>query len=566
MSPTYSHCHLKEISPKLKVYQDFLQSCIGPNGKAKIIQNLSGGPIIVTTSSQIFMRNIPVSFPILKVLNAACKNLLNTQKDYGLFMLVLSTKLLSSSLDLPLHGNLISELYDTFGMWIMNLLNDKSAPIKLAVSFDEIQPLICIVKNILTTKPVACLSDKETKHVTMLLIRGFLKSFDLNKHGEFNRESYQEPTFVTHQGPSPLESSLINGLLIEKKSHYDYRSDFMLHLENVKFVLFGISLSGDCEEDRVNEGLVSSTKVDLTKAVLGYIQNMCTSMVGLGVKVIACQKVIHPSIKKQLEDKHIIAMDRVGEVAFKSLVNILGVPPILSLNADVKEENVAAVKDIKVLELQGKPYWKITSAHIPAVTFYICNRSEESLEEMKVVCEQAFWTLVSLLRDPTVVPGAGCLEVILAQHVRTMSILESKSLVENFSINENQLRIATARFASCLEGIGRSLHPSNKLPLVDSSSHHLWLVDQSADDDRKQPSRCACGLVSDNNGNRKWRELCCEPDVVDSLKMCAVGDTVPLEWTNDVIVDVATSKAHAYEIALECSNSLTRVGSFIINA
>lgn len=125
-----------------------------------------------------------------------------------------------------------------------------------------------------------------------------------------------------------------------------------------------------------------------------------------------------------------------------------------------EEEDLGVVDAIYVSKVMLDKYHVIMrNSQSNAVTLVLCAPDPSSMAELREATECALIALRSFIQDPTVVPGAGVIDVRLAQVVRR-KLLSWKA--------ENPGDILTARlldgFAEALEFTAGALSKSQKVP------------------------------------------------------------------------------------------------------
>ena len=137
-----------------------------------------------------------------------------------------------------------------------------------------------------------------------------------------------------------------------------------------------------------------------------------------GVSILACQKTIHPLIKQELVHRKIVPIERVsrqhiGAVAQCSnaeLVSAISTKTFKSLHSHVgrlKSVQVTKLKQRLVLQLEPQLERSMQ-------TIVLTAPHEIIMEDLAHACRSAFVVLNCAITSPYVIPGGGCLEMLLS--------------------------------------------------------------------------------------------------------------------------------------------------------
>ena len=113
---------------------------------------------------------------------------------------------------------------------------------------------------------------------------------------------------MTCEGDSVEESRILEGVVLRAPDIATFQHQGKTLVGNSpKVALYNISMAGDTEEwfagDVRTETAGTGDKFSITNAVLRQIIKLSDWLVAAGVRVIACQKCVHPFIKTYLRDK-----------------------------------------------------------------------------------------------------------------------------------------------------------------------------------------------------------------------------------------------------------------------
>nr|CAD7194610.1 unnamed protein product [Timema douglasi] len=298
--------------------------------------------------------------------------------------------------------------------------------------------------------------------------------------------------------------------------------------------------------------------VCLVKAFLGSIgEEMGEVIIISGVKIIACQKVVHPMLRMHLRRKGVLLLDRLGTAPAQAVQKLSGAVPISSLTRYVENLDMmlGRITSVRRLICDGKEYLHLQRKGGNVTTLFVNAMGEEATIELKVCVEQSLSLLYQLVSQPVVTPGAGCFDMFLAASLEQVIQEESISVCSSSELRH----VVRCIQQSLLMASGLDTSPTS-LIAVDSTFKHAW---SSLD------TSCCCGLIPQTlvkEQEGKWFTLdwACQQemfphcswfrptsaDVIKDLHECA-------------IVDLYSSKVNAVIMALESSVNLLGIGMII---
>ena len=146
--------------------------------------------------------------------------------------------------------------------------------------------------------------------ITFLNIQAFLQSLpsSTNKAPSAGLKQAVPVQIVTFEGESVKDSKVLPGLLIHTPEIPTFQQcGRTLVSHGAKVALYNISMAGDTDEwfsSNIKTETVSG-RYDFSAAntVLLQLLKVADYLLDSGVNVIACQKCVHPALKRYLRDK-----------------------------------------------------------------------------------------------------------------------------------------------------------------------------------------------------------------------------------------------------------------------
>ena len=364
----------------LRSFCSMLQSCVGPEGGIKIL--ISGASYATfTSSSSRLLNNITLSNPICVFINQIMKSQINTYHDHGLYTGILITSLLKNilshhiGLSIPAAAGVIGQLNST-----LKSLFDLSC-IKLKVDFSTVKQLLPLVKSILSSKPTCGLTGAEIQNLQLSIVKGFLQTTNKTV-GD---------VFVECTEASEMKSQLFPGILYQ--INCDDISTVLHQKCNkngcVTLVLFNIMLTGE-ETSKISENRgvkLKRPKNDdsFVKAALKLFEQIAE----LHIDIVACQKVVHPTLSLYLKRKGILLLDRMGTDLTHAVEKLSGATPISGImhclhDPDCLRSLCGTVEALRLIESGQKFYVLLEKAGGSIATLVAHAPNEEAAMELKV--------------------------------------------------------------------------------------------------------------------------------------------------------------------------------------
>ena len=304
----------------------------------------------------------------------------------------------------------------------------------------------------------------------------------------------------------------------------------------VKVVVYDTMLdSHQAEEDWEDQEL----EYDLTAEATWGEVDVLSRISGLGVGLVACQKVISWGCRRALEAGGCQVLHRLGTAATARLVRLSGARPVSSVNHRVSLEDIGTLSSVKNLSLGGRNYLQLEAGkeaqEASLVSLLVGSLGEQQAEEVEEVVRRALQSLSDLVTQPrpAVLPGGGCLESLLALQTSQPGL--RRQLVKS-GLSPGKLNISEA--------------------FIDTEFGHLFA--------RETSEACQCGLVqtSDLGEGKSMPAL----ELYNKSGQWQAGpvrtiDSLPAGQR--LVLDSLTFKKSSLLTALETAGHLSNIGMMI---
>eukprot|EP00112_Aurelia_sp_Birch-Aquarium-sp1_P009842 Seg2134.4 transcript_id=Seg2134.4/GoldUCD/mRNA.D3Y31 product="McKusick-Kaufman/Bardet-Biedl syndromes putative chaperonin" protein_id=Seg2134.4/GoldUCD/D3Y31 len=438
----------EETVSEIKELCTLVETSIGANGRLKVLQTKAGGYAMVTsTSSRIFDFFTPQS-PVAKILLSGFQSHLHLYNNGGLFLASLCTNLFLSHVNSTLTRQLCIKVND----YVLE-------KIKAGMEKEEIFHRLDIGK------------------VKEMMIPAFFKRINLQS----NIHSGKGIRILSCEGPSTMQSHLVSGIVLPLP-FVDASSSKLLELlkGTQQIAVCTTSLAGDQSMVTENLDLEGTRNSPLDDVTFRELFRLADEILKMGVNILCCQKVVHPSVRKFLERKNVFVIERLGYSPIDDLCSAARVQPVESLFMEVNKSNVGVIKEAEVIEFFNKRYLVLKPlSENETYTMMLCGSDENTLDELKNTIAATEKSLFHLIRDPRVVCGGGCFEVNIAAYIRSLPRVafqedEVKKHAVLGYIARAQLDIALNNIARSFERIAKAVQKDNGECYMDTSHNHLW--------------------------------------------------------------------------------------------
>lgn len=496
-----------QLQQAISMLRQIFQSNIGPKGRLKYLHNNSGGHVTVTTCSGRLLHSMSVKKPALKLVTAAVQEHLRLYADggnlAGLVCLLLVEGMLSHCAQL--HRKLTAEIYEVLLGWCTDILNRQDSDCHHSINFSSHHDLKVLANSVVGSKVGCLLFGAEKEHIVGLLVDAFLNVFTAVDSSGIS-SNIDSVRFLCIEGAPPSESCSIEGLLFESPHIPIYRSNVVClkklttgnYLGFVSVALFNISLSGD-SDDFVDAVYELNCDIDLEDGILEKIAKCFDWLVGKGVGLLACQKVVHPLLKQQLGEQGMMCLDRLGLPNAKRLCRISGCRPLSVLEPSLLMAcDLGHLTSVNHRVINNKSYLQLQGSNPDScggTTVLLSHWSEEALQEMQYVCETAMCCMEQTSQTGLCLTGGGCWQAWLAHALHMKALRDCGRNSQEIGCTKMQFLQATSAFVSCLEKLALAVvREEDGTAVRDNKYFHLWNASSGITPSSK--SECQCGAYT----------------------------------------------------------------------
>ncbi|KFQ17275.1 PREDICTED: mcKusick-Kaufman/Bardet-Biedl syndromes putative chaperonin [Merops nubicus] len=538
------------VSQSLSLLSSLLKSCYGPAGRLKHLHNGVGGYVCTTSQSSALLGRLSVSQPVLRVLTASVQNHLSRFSDCGLFTAILCCSLIENFKSLSVASCTVAKISQHLLRQCVEYLRSEACACRVSVDFGSVETLLCLVCSVLMSKPACMLNKTEVDHLTVLILKAFM--FTVPCHVETSAV-LGKCVIVPVKGRRVGDSTVLPGLLIETPEIQLAKplNVKRTHSGMIKVALFCVSMSGDSFSSE--EGTVTVHHgVSLEMSELNQLLSVGKQLVDDEVGLVVCQKVIHPSLKQYLKEKHVMAVDRAGLSLMEPLSQMTGSKPIASIHL-LSPSSYGSLKDVCIQSFASKRFVHLIPNDTVVCSLILCNRNETAWDELKRACETAEHVLQLTIKEPLALLGGGCTETHLASYIRHKSCTLSSSSFEDLDCSRTQYQLVADGFCRSLESVACSLNHDDAEVLTDMVYGHCWFVPAgfpSVSNWSDLVSKCGCG-INGNSEDLSWRLL---RGQFGSPATQGCPKEPPVKAAGSLTLDCFAAKCSGLQVALETAN------------
>lgn len=305
--------------------RQLFSSSFGPNGSVQMLHNNIGGPVTLTSCAGRLVNALSVHNALARVVTTALQSHLLQCSDGGLFCGTFSLLLVERSLKLNTHRHLLCDIYESLLQECLTCLTQPEFNARSTIDFSSVKMPLNYIKSVIYAKCISCgLALEDVDHFAQMIMKTFLVSY-------FPKENRTSIQYLTLEGPPAGDSKLFEGILFQMPSipihkkdpiSVKYCSDASEN-KHVRIALVSVSMSGDSEEFSDATYEVVHMR-DLAETVVEEMGRFVEKLIHLQIGLLACQRVLHPRLKRKLRESGVYVIDRIGATHIEALQKLSG--------------------------------------------------------------------------------------------------------------------------------------------------------------------------------------------------------------------------------------------------
>ena len=301
--------NIQDARQPLRTLLQLMSRCRGPTGQSHVLHNDIGGHVTATSACGRLLHVLAPQHPVLKLLLSCVQGHLQRYNDGGLLT---STLALSLALSADgLHPHLAGDIYEHLLKTSVSLLTGEKCSCRHDFSREDVHPLRLLATSVLGSKPGCQYWPGELSHITELIIISFLHS----------KSAAQPSTHSLYiEGLPIMDSYRTSGLMFPCA---DIPASQRKTRGQTPVAVFTVSMAGDTDEGLDATFIIQDHSI-LEDRTLDQLLTCARALVDLRVGLVACQKVVHPAVKKYLRSQRVLVLERLGTQGIHRLHSLTG--------------------------------------------------------------------------------------------------------------------------------------------------------------------------------------------------------------------------------------------------
>ncbi|KAE9285469.1 hypothetical protein PR003_g26572 [Phytophthora rubi] len=570
----------------------------GPLGRAQLVQANAQCPDALTATSvaERYFASVAVGdCPIANAYFHILKSKIRNHADGGLFLAGLS-----ASLQLEIQeGNLaeiphrvVSRGLQLVLDWILEYLDEQQCPVCVAVTWSSEIALSAVIRGIVSSKSTTGLDEiTADAGVIPLIIQAFVSVFNfvVENPGEAVPVQLLFASGQTSIAKSQLwKQTVLLDLPWPSRGRRQNarRSSLSPPICNVRVALFNITIESlaDFEEEETSTSINHSGSLHSFR--LEALRQVGDRLERLGATAVLSQKIIPKYLQVYLAAKGIFTLDRLSAMYIRGVQMLSGATILSDWRVDDSIISCALgfLSLITTQTIGSKQYIRLhrecsasqassttTSGNEhPVTTIAIAAPDRFAYDELSHVITTSLRTLASLIDNPYVVAGGGCLEIHLAALLRhragqLRSPPGGAKIDKQTARTLRQLCQTVTTFADCLENLAGRLCGSHA-----TATDRAAMIEQVCEANEESLKRTKLSgsdelFQKPINQLFGWdpRKRSVTPVLSCALQQEDPANSGEKSIVDARIVDVLEAKKDALVLAIESVSSLARIASVV---
>ncbi|WP_089694375.1 thermosome subunit alpha [Halogranum gelatinilyticum] len=487
-----------------KAVANAVRTTLGPRGMDKMLVD-SSGTVVITNDGATILEEMDIEHPAAQMIVEVAQTQEEEVGDGTTTAAVLTGELLAQAedlLDADLHPTVIVEGYHEGARLAQEAIDAMVLDIDLD---DEI--LVQVAESSMTGKGTG---DVTADALAKLVVDAVRHVADGEK---INRDHIR---LLTRTGASSSATELVEGVVIDKERAND---NMPKSVEDATVAVLDMKLEVRKGESKAEYNITSVDQLNAAIAaedteLRGYAKTLSEA----GVDVVFCSKKIDDRVAGYLADAGILAFKNVKSSDAKALARATGAKRLGSLS-DIDKSDFGHVDNVHVEKYGDDELTFIEGGDAAkSVTLFLRGGTEHVVDELERAMEDAVDVVIAALNKGGVVPGAGCTEIAISDHIRS----EAAGIT-------GRKQLAVEAFADAIDALPRTLAENTGMDPIDA------IVDLRAMFDKEGRA----GIIAHGQ----------KGEVAD-----------PVEYG---IIDPAAVKREAVESATEAATMIVRIDDVI---
>jgi len=426
-----------------KIVADCIKTTLGPKGMDKMLVDSSGN-IVITNDGVTILREMEIEHPAAKMMVDIAKTQENEVGDGTTTAVMLAGKLLENAeklLDMKIHPTVIIKGYKIASREAERLLKNE-----ISIHSENVSDLV--LRYIAMTAMTGKGAENDKEKLADIVVKA------VKRVSEGKNIDLGDIKIIKSKGKAVEDSQLIEGIVLDKER---VSIEMPQVISNARIALVDFALELKSPEGDAKISISSPEQLqNFLDREERMLKEMTEKIILSGANVIFCQKGIDDVAQYYFAKAGIYACRRIAKSDMEKLARATSGHIISSLS-DLSPSDLGTAKTVKEM-LQGEDKMTFVEGceNPKSVSIVIRGGTEHVIDEIERAINDGLGDIVSVLKQGSIVAGAGAVEIELAKKLREFS----NSL-------GGRERLAVEEFAKALESIPSTLAENAGLDPID---------------------------------------------------------------------------------------------------
>jgi thermosome len=405
----------------------------------------SSGEVVITNDGATILNEMDIEHPAAQMIVEVAETQEDEVGDGTTTAAVLTGELLAKAenlLDDDIHPTVIVEGYTEAA----RLAQDAIDAQVLDVDLDD---------DLLVKVAESSMTGKGTGDVTADVLAGHVVRAVRMVHDDAERFDRDDINVHTRTGASSSATELVEGVIIDKEPVND---EMPRSVEDATVAVVDVKL--DVRKAEADTEYNISSVEQLTAALdaeESELRSYATSLKEAGVDVVFCTKSISDRVASYLAKEGILAFKSVKKSDARRIAHATGAKRLGSVT-DIDADDFGHAERVAIEKYGDDELTFVEGgAASRSVTLLLRGGTEHVVDELERAINDAIDVTVAAIDKGGVVPGAGCTEVAIADHLRS----EAAGI-------EGRKQLAVEAFADAVEALPRTLAENVGMDPIDA--------------------------------------------------------------------------------------------------
>jgi thermosome len=390
-----------------RLVADCVKTTLGPKGMDKMLVD-STGNIVITNDGVTILQEMEIEHPAAKMMVDIAKTQDKEVGDGTTTAVMLAGKLLENAeklLDMKIHPTVIIKGYKLAANESERILQE------IAVKSDSVSDTI--LKYIAMTAMTGKGAEYDKERLSDIIVKAIRRVSD-NK-----TVNLEDIKIEKSKGRGVEDSQLIEGVVLDKEK---VSIEMPEKVNNAKIALIDFPLELKNPEGDAKISISSPEQLqNFINREERLIKEMTEKIISSGANVVFCQKGIDDVAQYYLAKANIYSCRRIPKSDMEKLARATHGHIVSSLN-DLTEKDLGKAKFVREIMHSDEKMTYVEGCENPkAVSILIRGGTEHVIDEIERAIKDGLGDLASVIRQGSIVAGAGAVEIELAKKLREFS-------------------------------------------------------------------------------------------------------------------------------------------------